>query len=613
MTTDTGVTFREDESLKSFVSRLALSNFFSSLREFCYLTDIRLYSLISGEEEEQNRLLAMVKVDQQMIQQRVIRNSRLERLNRSSFGGLRYCACCVDDDIRTGTGRREARPYVRMHWELSFVRSCPLHGVLLRTVITPSNEPWDYSNRLELERSDPRFHEAPVRVQYTSFEHYVTERFWGRNTHTLWLDELPLHVAGLLCEWVGATILFGREFKSKHLSGAQWHQAAAAGFDVVGRGREAFVDFLKSLHDIFFETKHHCGARKIYGRIYERLAHEHKDKGFDEVKAVIAETAVNHLPFGASYELFGLPVERKWHSLHTLSSTFSFHEATLRKLLQSVGWLEKNGSKTSANRILFEADKAEKFVREIREGLKPAEARTYLNATRTLWDTLVRENHITRGAEIDYGAHNLTTLYLRADLDGLLERLRAGVCAPHDPCAGRVTMPVAIKKANCSFSDILRLILDGKLQQAAIDPGATGMEAIVLDVEEIRELTRLVDHGGLGAVEASEVLGLQPKVVEQLTKAGFITAEIAVNPQNRCPQTIYRQEELDRFSNEFVSLFGYASRLGVHFMKAKKDLVSAGVPVAITTDAVSATFYRWADIRAAGPRLADLGIAFAFQ
>lgn len=174
-------------------------------------------------------------------------------------------------------------------------------------------------------------------------------------------------------------------------------------------------------------------------------------------------------------------------------------------------------------------------------------------------------------------------------------------------------MPVAIKKANCSFSEILRLLLDGKLRQAAIDPGATGMEAIVVDVAEIRKLTRLDDHGGLGAVEASEELELQPKVLEQLTKAGFITAEIAVSPLNRCPQTIYRQEELDRFSNEFVSLFGYASRLGVHFMKAKKDLESAGVPVAITTDAVSATFYRWADIRAAGPRFAKLGTAFAFQ
>lgn len=612
----TRVTFHEDECVKSFVSRVASSNFFSSVREFCNLTDLRLYSLITGEKQAVDRLLEMAKLDRQSIQKAFVRNCRLEngeQLNRRTFGGLRYCSCCIEDDIRMGTGRLESRPYVRMHWELSFVRSCAVHGVLLRPVSGPSKEPWDYSKRLELERLSPGFHEAPILVEYTAFEHYVTERLWGRSADTLWLDGLPLHVAGLLCEWVGATILFGREFKSKHMSEAQWHQASAAGFDVVGSGRDAFVDFLKSLHDIFFETQHHCGTRKIYGRLYERLAHEHKDKGFDEVRAVIAETAVNHLPFGASYELFGLPIERKWHSLHTLSSTFSFHEATLRKVLHSVGWLEKNGFKTSANRILFEADKAEKFVREIRESLKPAEARTYLNATRTLWDTLVRENHITRGAEIDYGAHNLTTLYLRADLDGLLERLRAGATAPYNPSAGRVTIPVAIKKANCSFSEILRLLVDGKLRQAAIDPGATGMEAIVVDVAEIRELTRLGDHGGLGAAEASEELELQPKVLEQLTKAGFITAEIAVNPQNRCPQTIYRQEELDRFSNEFVSLFGYASRLGVHFRKAKKDLESAGVPVAITTDAVSATFYRWADIRAAGPRFTKLGIAFAFQ
>lgn len=86
----------------------------------------------------------------------------------------------------------------------------------------------------------------------------------------------------------------------------------------------------------------------------------------------------------------------------------------------------------------------------------------------------------------------------------------------------------------------MREIITENLTHVSITPCVFSAEAIVLDVAEIRALTRLGDHGGLGAVEASEGLGLQPKVLEQLTKAGFITAEIAVNPLNRCSQTIYR-------------------------------------------------------------------------
>lgn len=615
-TIGTRVTYHDDESLKSFVSRVASSNFFSSLSEFANLTDFSSYRAVIGEKTALDQLADMAGVDRRLIHDRAAGYSRLSdgtQLNGHTFGRPRYCPCCIDDDLRNGKGRVDSRPYIRIHWELSFVRSCSVHGVLLRSLAKHAQDPSDYSKRLQRERSDAQFGEAAVAVEHSAFELYATERLWGRNEPGRWLDELPFYVAGRLCEWIGAMIVFGKEFKSDNLNEMEWRRASAAGFDVIIEGRDAFIDFLKSFHGIFFEKKSHCGMRMLYGRLYERLAHEHMDSGFDVVREVVADTAVNHLPYGHSYELFGLQVTRKWHSVYTLSRASSIHETTLRKLLKSAGWLAQDVTRASAHRILFDADNAEEFVKSVRESLKPAEAQSYLNVTRTLWDTLIEDNHIAQRASIDHGAYKLTPLYLRADLDHLLEKLRAGARAPTDIGTARVTIPIAIKRANCSFSEILRLLLDGKLRNATVDPGAAGIGAILVDVAELRGLTQRGDHGGLGVVEASAELELQPKVLEQLTKAGLIKAEIGLNPFNRCPQTIYRKEEIDRFSDEFVSLFGYASRLGVHFKKAKNDLESAGVPVAIGSDAVSATFYRWTDIRAAGPRFAKLGVAFAFH
>jgi hypothetical protein len=204
-------------------------------------------------------------------------------------------------------------------------------------------------------------------------------------------------------------------------------------------------------------------------------------------------------------------------------------------------------------------------------------------------------------------------MYRRADLEAFVEKLRAGASADHDANVGRVQIPAGAKKAKCRQTELLQLLIDGVLENATTDPDGRGMEAILVDVSEIREKTRLADHGGLSLVEASKELELQPQTLDRLIEHGLVKSELATNPRNRCPQRIVRTEEIDRFQDEYVSLFNYAARLDVHFTEAKKGLEVAGVSPVLTKEMVGATFYRWTDIRVAGPRFAKLGISFAFQ
>jgi hypothetical protein len=77
----------------------------------------------------------------------------------------------------------------------------------------------------------------------------------------------------------------------------------------------------------------------------------------------MTETAINHLPLGPCDMMMGAVTRRKLHSLHSLSCAMVWHPITLRKVLVDAGWIGKEAAGLSPERIVFDAKKAEEFVR----------------------------------------------------------------------------------------------------------------------------------------------------------------------------------------------------------------------------------------------------------
>lgn len=323
-------------------------------------------------------------------------------------------------------------------------------------------------------------------------------------------------------------------------------------------------------------------------------------------------TATKHLPIGPGDEMFGPVVTRTLHSIQSVSKEMSFHPATLRKLLEGVGWIDEEAAGLTAERVLFDAATLEAFVDKMRDAINWTDARTYLNASRSAWNILSHGGFIPPAVASVEGKSGISPFYHKAELDDFLDRLRACARAENDPGAGRVSMLEAVKKVNCKYGEVVQLLLDRKLDNASIDPEGNGLEAILVDIQEVREQTALKAHGGLSLTEAEARLAVRDAVLFALIDHGYLASEIGINPTNRCPQRIVRPEEIERFESEYVSLFNYAKQVGIHFMKAKTHLDAAGVSPALTKDLVKATFYRWADIRAAIPKFAEMGVPFAF-
>jgi hypothetical protein len=144
--------------------------------------------------------------------------------------------------------------------------------------------------------------------------------------------------------------------------------------------------------------------------------------------------------------------------------------------------------------------------------------------------------------------------------------------------------------------DIVRLVLDGKLERKWRLVGERGYMSLLLDLEEVRSLVRGPDHGGFTSIALAERLQTADRAARALIVHGHLKTVTVVNPVNRCPTVIVPAEEVERFEREYVSLFALARRLGKHFRAVKKEIEAAGVKPAMDPHVIGATFYRRATV-----------------
>jgi len=84
--------------------------------------------------------------------------------------------------------------------------------------------------------------------------------------------------------------------------------------------------------------------------------------------------------------------------------------------------------------------------------------------------------------------------------------------------------------------------------------------------------------------------------VKALVEKGLLATVTVKNPVTGWMQPIVREEELDRFQHEYVSLHTLARERGEHFAPVKKALVAAGVVPVGDPAELKQTLYRRSDV-----------------
>jgi hypothetical protein len=584
----------------SFTSRLAARNGLNA-REFCLDWETRFQAVVNGDREAIATVAGFAGISPDRLAAhsftRLGRQSfeyRGQRLNRPSFrfGKIYVCPACLKNDIRANPKLAPRMAvYHRAPWMIDAIKTCHAHNLALVQVAndTDIRKSYDFALCIGPE-IDNVLKAKKSRRRPSGLENYIIRRLEGVG-QSPFLDSLQLYVSIKTCSMIGAADVFGRAFPIKELTDTDWHKAGDHGFEIAAGGPAAIVTFLDQLHASFdFGHSGLEGPQAIYGRLYQSLAISHEDAAYDPVREIVRRHIHKHLPLAAGQSIFRKPLEtRVLHSIRSLSFEAGLHPQRLRRVLMATGIINETQSGLPDQHVVFAAEAASSLVEQAKGALSLPEAGEYLNAPRAQVALLAKNKFIR--PHVEASTTGAVDRFATTDLDAFLKRLINDAPTAFKPKPHQCSIPVAAKSACCSAAEIIHLVIGRKLKWTRTLAGTAGYLSLLVDVREVKLHVSGPEHGGISLRKAASKLETHDDVVRALINCGHLKSFLAINPVNRCPQTVVSAAEITRFRETYISLFQLSRERQKHIKAVKNELDASGVKPAFAPMKVKATFY----------------------
>ena len=598
------------ETPPDFASRLSTRACRDHMREFCRDFGINPQAVIDGRPEAVHALAELAGVDgEALLREAFVRVGQSQtfqykgqHLLRSSLtrNRIRVCPACMSEDIERLNCRLAARPHRRSHWLLRGIRTCAVHEIALVEIEKLDGPHILHDTSRAFSNAVPRlqsFLDQAVSQVPSKFESYLALRLSGSASGS-WLDTLPLYAAMQLSFVTGAVALNGPGTTLDDLSDHDARQCEAAGFDIVDKGAEGIRAFLDQLQASFRAHRSSSGPKVMYGRLYDWLAHDCRDKAYDPVRDIVVDHALDTLPFGPGDQLFGRKIStRRLHSVHTAALAFDVHPKRLRRALRTSGIAGKSFDMLPDNKVVAESDVVAALASQLSNTMTMKAARAYLNVPRPHDEGLVQSGLIRPLIDRKRMRASMQYTFTKSDLDDFLVRLTAKAVPHFDKDPEFEPLIKAAKRSCCPVMDVVRLVLDGKLERVGLDPAERGFLSVLVSSKEVRPLVTGAAYDGLSLNQVENALSATTAAVKGLLKSGLIETTTVKNPVTGWMQPIVRHQELERFQQEYVSLFNLAKERGEHFLRVKKALIAEGVSPVADPAEIGLTLYRRSDLR----------------
>ena len=594
----------EGEPTTYFASRLAARNFlkalpfaadmsfsYSALDRGCEIAISRL-SEISGVSVAALTVNASHRVDKwlhlrgQLIDPKSRRNSQLA-----------VCPACLEADIARGDFAPPIAIHGRLPWMLKSIRTCAVHGMALVNIPQNNEVHLGHDWSQVVAPALPQIKslaDSATRRRPSKLERYLINRLEG-NAAECWLNSLEFHAAEHLAQWFGSAALYGDK-DALGLSADETYAAGDVGFEIVEGGPKSIPEFLNTMQSKFVRRDRTVGAASVYGRIYTRLTFLAEDPAFASVHDIVSDHIMSSFPVGPGDMIFRKPVTtRRYHSVLTLSKQFKCRESRIEKVLRLEGLLPDRHD--SGWDVLLEADRAEKLIEREMQSLTLAEAERRIGVSANVMKILLDGGFIQR-RRVSKGPHGLR--FWADELDAFLARALDGT----KPIDGKVeeTMSISYASAHvrCTISTIFQLILDRKLRWVGRRTDRLGLDALLVNPEDLKLAMNRPTEDGLSAIDAAESLRLAPAVMRRLADRKIVGSFRVRDPMTGHQKLRFTRAEIDRFASEYVSLFNLSRTLRQKAARVRKDLDARGVKPAQELLGLDAIFYRRSDLETQG-------------
>jgi hypothetical protein len=520
----------EDESLFSWCARLADFHAGRPCYDWLSMMEISQQSVIHHDPACLDRLAGLTGFSRSRVTA-----CGIERLHERSFRhrdepfahsfALRtqttFCPACLLED-RDPAGPSAGHRVGRISWVFNPVRTCPRHGILLhRRAQAGYHERFQDMNRVAPDDSDlERLAHQSERRSVSALQHYVQTRFTeGRGS--AWVDRQRIDQTARACEMLGAVLLFGAHGELDKLTLAQWDDAGAAGFEAAREGEDGIRCAFEEVASISMRNRKTGGPQAVYGRLYQSLQFNKSKSDPGPLRDVLRGHIIDTMALPAGTKLFGKEVEQRHrHSINSLSKAMGLHVKTLKHALSSAGFLDGHDTDKRDEWASFDAAQGEAFAHRIRNSIPIKNIPAYINCNRTQAEMLVRQGIIPKLIPDKIGSGGVLTNVATEDLDEFLNRLRAAGQPVKTPGAGMVDTIAASEIARQTVTDIVQLMLDGRLSRIEILSGDLKFRSALVDPQEVRRVATEIENArGLTMAEAATRLGIGHSGVAHLREA----------------------------------------------------------------------------------------------
>lgn len=546
------------ECATSLGSRLASRNGVQRLITFCSDVGIDYFALANGDPQEVGRLASLAGVDNaclqmntpQLIEPGWFRLGE-ERFKFTAFSrtSLRSCPACLS------AGRHVDHAAHHGLWQLSSVRTCPVHGCYL--VALPPRQ--NGNDTFDIMRMLGRYAPAapvPAAAADLELERYLCERVQG-GAGNGWLDRLPFHVAAHTCEGFGLLLTQGPDAKRELVGPAEWAAAGTAGFRVLRKGPDAFRAKLKDIQ--MAQPLDNTLYRTRFRVFFEWLRYRDDDPDFDVIRDIVRDFVFRNFPIAQGQVVLGQPCPEQYvYSLATARSTFGISGWKLGRRLAAIGLAQRSSvSKQFVLREYAPADVVRGIVKEVDALLNATQA-----AERVGIDRIMMTKFTTRGLIPRYYAeHNTTPLYHPRDLAAFLAKLRALVdkdAAPQHP----VDIPEASRRLSVPMDRITQIILENQIKLYADGASKARFRDFRLSLDALRSAFSAEQEGAVRLAEAAKSLQVSVRTVRSLLDQGILEPRFVEERRTARTRRYVSSRSIDEFADEYITIVDLAARSG---------------------------------------------------
>lgn len=607
--------YHADEVRLSLVSRLAIANSYPSLGSFTALNGTSAAAFNSGGREAIELLSSWSGLETECLQPYDITSAgrgATWRLGTALMGkdmrtgrNHRYCPKCVINDLETGKGRVETRPYIRASWMTRAVQHCVEHRCEI--VETPFDQlnPGDFNFFVRKNLKTIRA-EATETMPQSSIraDEYVTARIQGRSTNEF-LDEFEAYVAVDLCRYIGA-------FEKRHLSKEQMPARSKElsdierGFTIASAGSKAIEAVISSA----VERKQPMAMERgvFFGKLRSWLLRNLTKPEFETVVELFQSIVERCIPIGED-EVFILPGRKRYlHSVRSASIEYHMMEDRVYQLIVDAG-LSKP-SKLSSGRIYFDAEAGHKVLKAALDTMTSREVASALGIHIDRVRPILDANQLAR-VEVSEGSRVYSRIR-RADFDEFAKKLAAEIATDHERSqlvrvnqVGQIvfcTMPQVVDLIVSKELKTLRRVDDtGLISGLAVDPEELKRFVVQARRQTAKASIPIFDNSEqdpnlLNFAQARQMLGTASGTIRELLNLGYLDTITALNPIVRRTHNYICARSLVAFKEKHISLVHLAERNKMFAITVREKLSGRGIRSAFEPSGRNSRFYLRCDV-----------------